>query len=124
MRHHNHNRVLSRTRRGRSALLRGLAVSLIEHGQITTTEAKAKELRPFIERLITLAKKGSGTGAAQDSVTARRLISSRLGEASSAVVEKFFTAASEYAERAGGYTRVVKIGPTAAGRKEAVIELV
>ncbi len=120
MRHHNHNRVLSRTRRGRSALLRGLAMSLIEHRQITTTEAKAKELRPFVERLITTAKKG----LKQDSISARRLISSRLGEPTTSVVQKFFTTATEYADRPGGYTRVVKMGPTPAGRREAVIELV
>jgi large subunit ribosomal protein L17 len=91
-------------------------VSLITHGQITTTEAKAKELRPFVERLITTAK--------IDSVSARRFISSRLGEPTPNVVQKFFSAATEYALRPGGYTRVVKMGPTAAGRREAVIELV
>lgn len=116
MRHHDHHRTLSRTRRGRSALLRGLAMSLITHGKILTTEAKAKELRPFVERLITVAKK--------DSVSARRLIASRLGEPTSAVVQKFFSTAGEYNDRAGGYTRVVKCGPTPAGRREAVIELV
>ncbi len=116
MRHHNHNRILSRTRRGRSALLRGLAVSLIIHGKITTTEAKAKELRPFIERLITIAK--------TDSVASRRLISSRLGEPETTVVQKFVSTATEYQDRPGGYTRVVKTGPTPAGRREAVIELV
>ncbi len=116
MRHHNHNRVLSRTRRGRSALLRGLAVSLITHRKILTTEAKAKELRPFIERLITCAK--------DNSISARRLISSRLGEPTTEVVQKFFSTATEYADRPGGYTRVVKTGPTTSGRREAVIELV
>ncbi len=116
MRHHDNNRTLSRTRRGRSALLRGLAVSLITHGQIVTTEAKANELRPFIERLITVAKK--------DSVAARRTVASRLGEPSAGVVQKFFSTAGGYSTRAGGYTRVVKTGPTAAGRREAVIELV
>lgn len=120
MRHHDHNRTLSRTRRGRSALLRGLAVSLITHGKITTTEAKAKELRPFVERLITVAK----YGLEKDSVAARRLLSSRLGEPSSAAVQKFFSKAGEYGDRMGGYTRIVKTGPTPAGRREAVIEFV
>lgn len=120
MRHHAHNRILSRQRRGRSALLRGLAVSLIIYGQIVTTEAKAKELRPFVERLITCAKKGFK----YDAVTARRLISSRLGEPTSVIVQKFFNKAGEYSDRPGGYTRVVKMGPTPAGRREAIIELV
>lgn len=116
MRHHSSRRILSRTRRGRTALLRGLAVSLITHGKIVTTEAKAKELRPFIERLLTHAKK--------DSITARRLVATRLGEPSAVVIQSFFKKAAEYAERPGGYTRVVKTGPTPAGRREAVIELV
>lgn len=120
MRHHDHNRTLSRTRRGRTALLRGLAVSLLAHGQIVTTEAKAKELQPFVERLITFAKKG----LEKDSTSARRLIASRLGEPTAEVVQRFFGKATEYADRLGGYTRIVKTGPTAAGRREAVIELV
>lgn len=116
MRHYDHNRTLSRTRRGRSALLRGLVVSLITRGKIVTTEAKAKELRPFVERLITVARK--------DSVAARRLIASRLGEPTNVIVQKFFSTASAYSDRPGGYTRVVKTGPTPAGRREAIIELV
>jgi len=117
MRHHNHNRTLSRTRRGRTALIRGLSISLIEHGSIKTTEAKAKELRPFIERLITRAK--------TDSIAARRIVSSRLGEPKNDVVQKLFgEIAQKYAERMGGYTRVVKMGDTLAGRRDAVIELV
>ncbi len=116
MRHHDHNRTLSRTRRGRSALLRGLAVSLITHKKITTTEAKAKELRPFVERLLTTAK--------SDSVAARRLVSSRLGEPATDIIQAFFATATTYADRPGGYTRVIKTGPTSAGRREAVIELV
>ena len=121
MRHHDHNRTLSRTRRGRTALLRGLALSLVTHGKLTTTEAKAKELRPFFERLITYAKKGL---AQKDSVSARRLISSRLGEPAADAVQRFFAKAAEYGDRAGGYTRIVKTGPSSAGRREAVIELV
>ncbi len=117
MRHHNHNRTLSRTRRGRTALLRGLARSLIMHGSISTTEAKARELRPYIERLITRAK--------IDSVAARRMVSARLGEPTPETIEKLFRdVAPTYTDRAGGYTRIVKMGPTAAGRREAVIELV
>lgn len=117
MQHHVKNRTLGRTRRGRTALLRGLAISLIEEGKIKTTEAKAKELRPFIERLITTAKK--------DTVAARRLVSSRLGEPQSTVVAKLFgEIAKNNATREGGYTRIIKMGRTLAGRDEAVIELV
>lgn len=117
MRHHNQNRTLSRTRRGRTALIRGLAVSLITHGSISTTEAKARELRPFFEKLITRAK--------TDSVASRRVIASRLGEPSSEVLQKLFgEIAPTYSERNGGYTRIVKMGLTTAGRREAVIELV
>ena len=96
--------------------MRGLAMSLVDHGQITTTEAKAKELRPFVEHLITHAK--------VDSVASRRVISSRLGEPSTLVVQQFFTKATEYIDRPGGYTRIIKTGPTTAGRREAVIEFV
>jgi large subunit ribosomal protein L17 len=91
-------------------------MSLVEHGKITTTEAKAKELRPYVERLITAAK--------TDSIASRRLISSRLGEPSARAVQQFFTKSGEYGARAGGYTRIVKTGPTPAGRREAIIEFV
>lgn len=116
MKHHVQQRTLGRTRRGRTALLRGLALSLFEHGKIQTTEAKAKELRPFAERLITTAK--------TDSVANRRRFSSELGEPKDAVVKKVFSEiAPKYAERPGGYTRIVKLG-SSDGRAEAVIELV
>lgn len=117
MQHHVKNRTFGRTRRGRSALLRGLAISLIEHGKIKTTEAKAKELRPYIERLVTTAK--------SDTVAARRNVASTLGEPQDTVIKKLFVeVAPTYAERPGGYTRVVKLGRTEAGRDEAVIEFV
>lgn len=116
MRHSNNKRTLSRTRSQRTALIRGLAVSLIRDGQITTTLAKAKELQPQIERLVTHAK--------DDSVQARRLVASRLGEPTSATIAKLFSeVAPKFAERNGGYTRIVKLGQTA-GREEAVISFV
>jgi large subunit ribosomal protein L17 len=97
--------------------LRGLAVSLIERGKIATTEAKAKELRPFVERLVTHGKTGT--------VSARRQVSSTLGEPSSEIITKLFdTIAKGYLSRSGGYTRIIKIGRTEAGRDEAVIEFV
>lgn len=117
MRHHNKNRTLGRTRKGRAALMRSLAISLIENGKIQTTEAKAKELRPYVERLITYGKKGT--------LAARRQASTKLGEPSNAVLTKLFDdIAKGYEDRAGGYTRITKMGTTAAGRTEAVIELV
>lgn len=116
MRHANKNRTLSRTRSQRTSLLRGLAVSLIRDGQIKTTKAKAKELQPRIERLITIAK--------NDTVATRRTVATRLGEPADTTIKKLFTEiAPKFAERNGGYTRVVKVGQTA-GREEAVIAFV
>lgn len=117
MQHAKRNRTLGRTRRGRTALLRGLALSLIRDEKIQTTTAKAKELRPFIERLITTAK--------NDTVATRRIVSSRLGEPTGTPIVKLFTdIAVRYQDRPGGYTRVIKLGATSPGRDEAIIELV
>ncbi len=117
MRHANKNRTLSRTRRGRTALLRGLAVSLIRDGQIKTSVAKAKELQPNIEKLITRAK--------QDSIASRRLVASNLGEPNDVVIKKLFTdIAPKMQDRSGGYTRIIKLGRTTPGSDEAIIEFV
>lgn len=117
MRHANNTRTLSRTRSQRTALVRGLAVSLIRDGQIKTTLAKAKELQPNIEKLVTHAKK--------DTVSARRLVASTLGEPSETIVRKLFSEiAPRFVERPGGYTRVIKLGNTSPGREEAIIEFV
>ncbi|QQR65182.1 50S ribosomal protein L17 [Candidatus Kaiserbacteria bacterium] len=117
MRHHSQNRTFGRSRSQRTALLRGLALSLIEHGKIHTTEAKAKELRPYVEKLITKGK--------NDTVASRRLVMSILGEPHTNVVSKLFSdVAKRYTERNGGYTRIIKLGETKAGRTEAYIELV
>ena len=98
-------------------MLRGLAVSLIRDGQIKTTLAKAKELQPSVEKLITQAK--------TDNVHSRRLVSQRLGEPASTVVAKLFTeVAPKFSERPGGYTRIVKLGRTSPGRDEAIIAFV
>jgi len=87
----------------RTALLRSLARSLVLHEQITTTVARAKELRPFVERLVTSAKKGG--------VESRRLVATRLAGAPDAVKKLHDTLAPRYASRSGGYTRIVKLGP-------------
>ncbi|MEZ4104576.1 MAG: 50S ribosomal protein L17 [Candidatus Paceibacterota bacterium] len=117
MKHSNKNRTLSRNVNQRTALLRGLSVSLIRDGKIVTTIAKAKELQPRIERLVTYAKKGT--------VPARRIVSSRLGEPSDVILKKLFSEiAPKFKERNGGYTRVIKIGRMPSGRDQAVIEFV
>lgn len=117
MKHGNKNRTLGRTRSQRTALIRGLAVALINEGTIKTTHAKAKELRPFAERLVTYGKKAT--------VASRRNAASVLGEPDSSVLKKLFEEiAPGYKERDGGYTRVIKMGRTLAGRDEAVIEFV
>jgi len=117
MKHGNKNRTLGRTRSQRTGLLRGLAVSLIRDGKIQTTEAKAKELRPFIERVVTFGK--------TDTIAARRVVASRLGEPHGHIIAKVFKdLAPRFKERAGGYTRIIKMGRTKAGRDEAVIEFV
>lgn len=117
MRHASNKRTLSRTRSQRTALLRGLVVSLIRDGQIKTTLAKAKELQPIIERLVTHAK--------NDTVAARRLVSSRLGEPTDNTIKTLFTEiAPKMNERPGGYTRIVKLGRTSPGREEAIIAFV
>jgi len=83
----------------RGALMRSLARSLVIHESISTTEAKARELRPFMEKLVTRAK--------EDTVANRRLVSARIHDAE--VVKKLFTAVGpRYKERAGGYLRIVK----------------
>ena len=99
MRKLNKGRMLSRPKSQRKALLRTLATSLFLHEKIKTTEAKAKALRPFIERLVTYAKKNT--------LASRRLATSRLGDAGS-VKKLFNTIGPRYTERAGGYTRIVK----------------
>lgn len=117
MRHHNSNRIFGRDKDQREALLRGLALSLFEHEKIITTIAKAKELRPYAEKLVTAAKSGT--------LAARRRVLSTLGQPDAQAVQKLFgPIAEKYKDRKGGYTRVIKMGRTKAGKDEAVIEFV
>jgi len=101
----------------RRALLRSLARSLIMHERISTTEAKAKALRPYVERLVTYGKSGT--------LASRRLAKAKLGD-DAAVKKLFATIAPRYADRHGGYTRVIKRTRRGAGdaRKLAYIAFV
>src|SRR5947199_4723661 len=99
MRHLKAGRTLGRNASHRLALFRNLSRALIEHGRIVTTVEKAKELRPFIEKLVTLAKKGT--------LHHRRLALSRLPD-KTAIKKLFEEIAPQYADRPGGYTRVLK----------------
>ena len=101
MRHKVGHRKLQRPTAHRNAMLRNMAASLIKHEQIKTTLPKARELRPYVEKLITLAKKGG--------LSNRRLAMSRLMD-DTQLVKLFDTLAARYADRSGGYSRVVKAG--------------
>ena len=110
MRHNLAYRKLGRVSEHRTALLRNQAMALIRHERIETTMPKAKELRPFVERLITIAKRGVASGDANgQSLHARRLVLAELPD--KAVVGKLFESiAPRYAERPGGYTRILRVG--------------
>ena len=116
MRHKIGYRKLNRTSSHRLAMLRNMAASLIKHEQITTTTPKAKELRPYVEKLITLAKRGG--------LSNRRLAHARLLD-DSQLKKLFDVLAERYAGREGGYTRIIKAGIRASDAAPiAIIELV
>jgi large subunit ribosomal protein L17 len=116
MKHGIKGRKLQRKSGHRAALLRNLAAALIKHEQILTTTPKAKELRPYVEKLITLAKRGG--------LSNRRLAMGRLGD--EAQLRKLFDVLAErYAGREGGYTRIIKAGIRESDAAPiAIIELV
>lgn len=116
MRHRNAHRKLGRTTSHRIALLRNMSAALIKHEQISTTLPKAKELRPYVEKLVTLAKKGG--------LSNRRLAHAQLQD-DDQLVKLFDTIAPRYASRQGGYVRIVKAGFRASDQAPmAVIEFV
>src|ERR1051325_8875604 len=116
MRHRVGGRKLQRTSAHRIALFRNMAAALIKHEQITTTVAKAKELRPYVEKLVTLAKRGG--------LSNRRLAQSRLRD-DRHLAKLFDVIAPRYADRNGGYTRIIKAGiRTSDAAPIAVIEFV
>lgn len=115
----NHSKIrkFGRVRRQRVALMRGLIRSLIIHEKIKTTEAKAKSLRPLVEKMVTRGKK--------DSVHNRRVLSSKLGNDPSTVKKLIEEISPRYKDRNGGYTRITKVADKSAdARKNAVIEFV
>lgn len=118
MRHHVKTRKLGRVKKQREALIRSLMISLIRNGRITTTVAKAKELRPNIEKLVTKAK--------VDSVASKRFVRSQLGNNNIEELNKLFgDIAPKFKERNGGYTRVLKLSPRASDASPmAIIEFV
>ena len=116
MRHRVAGRKLQRTSSHRAALFRNMAAALIKHEQITTTTAKAKELRPYVEKLVTLAKKGG--------LSNRRLAHARLMD-DAQLVKLFDVIGPRYADRSGGYCRIIKAGIRASDAAPiAVIEFV
>jgi large subunit ribosomal protein L17 len=117
MRHRRNRHKLSRDAAHRKALLMNLSKELIDHERIETTTAKAKAVKPEIERLITLAKRGD--------LHARRQALSALGQDKFVVYKLFEEIAPRYTERPGGYTRILKLGPRPSDATEmALLELV
>ncbi|HBW46646.1 TPA: 50S ribosomal protein L17 [bacterium] len=114
MRHRVRGNNLGRMGSERKALLKGMAIDLIIHGKIRTTDAKAKALRPYVERLVTIARK--------DTLSNRRLIASRLNNPNGVKV-LFKTIAPRYAERKGGYLRLIKISGFQRGDATRLSEL-
>jgi large subunit ribosomal protein L17 len=110
MRHNVAYRKLGRLTEHRISLLRNQAAALIRHERIETTVPKAKELKPFVERLITIAKRGNAAGNAEGkALSARRLVLADIPD-KDVVAKLFDTIAPRFAERPGGYTRLLRIG--------------
>jgi large subunit ribosomal protein L17 len=117
MRHRKQRHQLSRDSAHRKALIMNLSRELIDNGRIRTTHTKAKALRPEVEKVITLAKRGD--------LHARRQAMAALGQDKFAVYKLFEEVAPRYADRPGGYTRILKLGPRPSDATEmAMIELV
>ena len=113
MRHQKTRHKLSRDAAHRKALLQNLCKEVIQHERIKTSEAKAKAVKPELERLITLAKKGDAHS--------RRLAMSRLGQDKFTVYKLFEEVAPRYTSRPGGYTRILKLGPRRSDSTEMVL---
>ncbi len=117
MRHQKDKRKLSRSPSHRKALLMNLSREVINHERIKTTQAKAKAVKPEVEKLITLARRGD--------LHARRQALAALGQDKYVVYKLFEEIAPRYAERPGGYLRILKLGPRKSDSSEMVfLELV
>ncbi len=117
MRHHSKVKKLGLERKGRTALVRTLAVSLFEHGRIQTTQTRAKVLRPYVEKLITKAKDNTLAG--------KRYVESVLGSGAASVMNEVLERAAKSKSRAGGYTRIIKMTERKSdGAERAIIEFV
>jgi large subunit ribosomal protein L17 len=125
MRHKKHHASLGVTREHRRAMLSNLAAALITHGRIQTTLNKAKVLRPFVEKIITKAKKAAGKSDKKDALHLRRLALQDVRD-EDAVTLLFNEKYKEFANRNGGYTRIYKLGPqrTSDAAELALIEFV
>jgi len=113
MRHQRQRYQLSRTSSHRKALLMNLVKEVVDHERIKTTEAKAKAVKPEVEKLITLAKRGD--------LHARRQALAALGQDKFVVYKLFDEIAPRYSERSGGYTRILKLGPRSSDSTEMVL---
>src|SRR5438045_1750999 len=115
MRHHNNKRKFGRERKVRSGLMKSLALSLVVNGKIKTTDAKARELRPFVEKMVTQGRAGT--------VTAKRLLVSKIGAIGATKIMN--DVSPKYTGRSGGYTRITKLPARLSdGSFMAVIEFV
>jgi large subunit ribosomal protein L17 len=125
MRHNKHHASLGVTREHRAAMLSNLAVSLIEHGRIKTTLTKAKALRPFVEKVITKAKKAAVATEKKDKLHLRRLALRDVRD-EAAIASLFDEKCQEFANRPGGYTRIYKLSQQRRGdaAEMALIEFI
>src|SRR3954454_23359717 len=125
MRHNKHHASLGVTREHRESMLSNMAASLIEHGRIQTTLTKAKALRPFIEKVITKAKKAAAATEKKDQIHLRRLALADVRN-EDAVTKLFNETYKEFANRNGGYNRIYKLGAQrqSGGAELALIEFV
>jgi large subunit ribosomal protein L17 len=125
MRHNKHHASLGVTREHRRAMLSNMGASLIRHGRIETTLTKAKALRPFIEKIITKAKKAAVATEKKDSIHLRRLALTDIRD-EAAITLLFNEKVKQFEKRSGGYTRIYKLGPQRTGdaAEMALIEFV